>query len=213
MKFSPLSSLVAFSLALCAGLGQARADGGVQAQGEVRPNLPVVDANSPSGQFGLKSQLAISSEVGATIENTHIKGQSGSTTTITLRPAVDYFIIDNLSLGGFIGLDHSSSSGVAATRFAIGPRVGYNIPLASSFSVWPRAGLSFAHTSRSIDAIGPVPGQSISNDGLGLNLYIPVMFHAAKHFFFGVGPALDVDLTGDYKATTIAGRMTIGGWF
>jgi hypothetical protein len=45
-----------------------------------------------------------------------------------------------------------------------------------------------------------------------LNLFAPVMVHPAEHFFIGFGPALDTDLTGDVKATTIAGRLTIGGW-
>jgi hypothetical protein len=38
------------------------------------------------------------------------------------------------------------------------------------------------------------------------------MFHPAQHFFLGFGPAFDLDLSGDSKATTIAARLTIGGW-
>jgi hypothetical protein len=38
------------------------------------------------------------------------------------------------------------------------------------------------------------------------------MFHPVEHFFLGVGPAFDLDLTGDEKATTIAARLTLGGW-
>jgi hypothetical protein len=39
-----------------------------------------------------------------------------------------------------------------------------------------------------------------------------VMLHPATHFFIGFGPALDADISGDVKSTTIAGRLTIGGW-
>jgi hypothetical protein len=38
------------------------------------------------------------------------------------------------------------------------------------------------------------------------------MFHPAEHFFIGLGPAFDLDLTGDQKATTLAVRLTLGGW-
>jgi Zn-finger protein len=31
-------------------------------------------------------------------------------------------------------------------------------------------------------------------------------------FYLGIGPALDVDLSGDVKTTSSAGRLTIGGW-
>jgi hypothetical protein len=54
------------------------------------------------------------------------------------------------------------------------------------------------------------PGPDANN--LALNLFVPLMLHPAPHFFLGFGPALDVDLTGDTKSTTIAGRLTIGGW-
>ena len=35
----------------------------------------------------------------------------------------------------------------------------------------------------------------------------------ATQFFAGFGPALDTDLSGHNKETTIAARLTIGGWF
>jgi hypothetical protein len=38
------------------------------------------------------------------------------------------------------------------------------------------------------------------------------MFHPVEHFFIGLGPAFDLDLSGDNKATTIAARLTLGGW-
>jgi hypothetical protein len=39
------------------------------------------------------------------------------------------------------------------------------------------------------------------------------MFHPRTHFFVGFGPALDADVSGDVKTTTLAGRVTLGGWF
>jgi hypothetical protein len=38
------------------------------------------------------------------------------------------------------------------------------------------------------------------------------MFHPAPHFFVGLGPFLDADLSGDSRATTWGAKLTIGGW-
>jgi hypothetical protein len=170
--------------------------------------------------FSLAGHLAISSDAGLEIANTSISGQDGSTTSIQLRPAVDYFVIDNLSVGGFLGLDYVNQAGDSGhtTTFSIGPRFGYNIPFAEILSVWPKIGLSYAHTSigqQTVEIVNGVPvatDTSASANHLALNLFVPVMIHPVEHFFLGFGPAFDLDLTGDNKATTIAGRLTIGGW-
>jgi hypothetical protein len=180
-----------------------------------------VPTDSPAGRFGLKHELTLASDAGFSVANTSVSGHSGSTTTFTMSPAVDFFIIDDLSLGGTFEVDYSHlPDGSHSTTFSIGPRAGYNFSLSEKFSIWPKVGLAYATTSFS-------PGDSTinggggtvttistttSNSGLRLNLYVPFMFHPVAHFFLGLGPALDVDLTGDAKATTIAGRLTIGGW-
>jgi hypothetical protein len=181
------------------------------------PALPDVATNSPSGRFGGKSQIAVSSDAGFSIGSTSISGVDGSTTSIVLRPAVDYFIADYISLGGFLGLDYTSTAGGSSTTFSIGPRVGYNIPLSERFSLWPKVGFAFASTSQKQDDTRLPTGQTIeaddeTNTSLQLNLFAPFMFHPVAHFFVGVGPAFDLDLTGDNKATTIAARLTLGGW-
>jgi hypothetical protein len=179
--------------------------------------LPEVRADSPSGVFGLEGQLAISSDAGLSISNTSVDGIDGSSTTVLMRPAVDYFVIDNLSIGGFLGVEHSSAPGGKSTAFSVGPRVGYNIPLSERLSVWPKLGFSFASTSQEADEVTLPGGTTVDGDeetstSVQLNLFAPVMFHPVQHFFIGFGPALDVDLSGDSKATTIAARLTLGGW-
>ena len=180
------------------------------------PALPEVRANSPSGMFGGKKQLAISSDAGLSISNTSIADVDGSTTTLILRPAVDYFVIDYLSIGGFLGVQYDSTSGGSTTAVSIGPRVGYNIPLSERFSIWPKVGFSFASTSQETDDVTEngvtIEGESETSTSLQLNLFAPFMFHPVQHFFIGFGPAFDLDLTGDSKATTIAARLTLGGW-
>jgi hypothetical protein len=180
------------------------------------PAAPDVARSSPSGKFGGKGQIAVLSDTGFSIGNTSISGADGSTTALVLRPAVDYFIADYISLGGFLGLAYTSTGGGSDTTFSIGPRVGYNIPLSERFSFWPKVGFSFASTSQKQDDTELANGQTASNDtsntSIQLNLFAPFMFHAVEHFFVGLGPAFDLDLSGDNKATTIAARLTLGGW-
>ena len=175
-------------------------------------------ANSPVDQFGARHTLAISSDAAISIQNTSLSGVDGSTTSITLAPAVDYFVIQNLSVGGTIAFNYTAPPGDGhSTSFGIGPRVGYNIGISDLISIWPKAGLSISHTSVSttVPASGSTPAVSgsASNTALALNLFVPVMFHPAPHFFAGFGPFLDTDLSGDNKATTFGGKLTIGGWF
>lgn len=182
-----------------------------------RTALPAVRADSPSGIFGDRGQLAISSDAGFSLSNTNLSGSESSTTTLILRPAVDYFVIDSLSIGGFLGLEYTAPPGGSSTALSVGPRVGYNLRMSERFSVWPKVGLSFASTTEKVDAMTLPDGTRVdesdtTSTSLQLNLFVPVMFHPAEHFFLGLGPALDLDMTGDNKATTIAVRLTLGGW-
>lgn len=170
---------------------------------------------SPVSVFGNKGQIAISSEAGATFERTTVSGRDGSATTFVLRPGVDYFLIKQLSLGVFAGINYGSEYGLSTTTFAVGPRVGYDIAFSDYFSIWPRAGISYNSTKIKTDEeeVGgvTVPSAESSNNAVAINLFAPILFHTHR-FFAGVGPALDTDLSGDAKATTFAVRVTLGGW-
>jgi hypothetical protein len=54
--------------------------------------------------------------------------------------------------------------------------------------------------------------RSLANNGIALNIFVPVMMHPATHFFVGFGPFLDSDLSGDNRVTSYGLRLTIGGW-
>lgn len=82
-------------------------------------------------------------------------------------------------------------------------------------TLWPKLGFSYSNTDVSTD-LAAGPNTTISSGASGshvaLNVFVPVMFHPVPHFFLGFGPALDTDLSGDARTTTVAGRLTIGGW-
>ena len=102
--------------------------------------------------------------------------------------------------------------------------MGYDIRMTSRFSVWARVGASFATTNQSVDAqtltetVGgttvttQIPGSTTNTHNMAVNVFFPILFHPVDHFFIGFGPALDADVTGGVKATTLAARLTIGGW-
>lgn len=170
--------------------------------------LAVVATTSPAHaqaeRFGAQGDLAISSDVGLSVQH---QFEGRSSTTLVLNPAADYFVIDHLSIGGYVNLSHTGGSGASVTNFGIGPRVGYDINLSSQFSFWPKAGVAFNHTSTSA---GPL---DTSNSAFAINLFAPFLFHPVEHFFLGFGPNFDIDLTGDAKQTVLGARLVIGGHF
>jgi len=187
----------------------------VEVRGPADTAVPVPRA--PAVHFGAKGQKAISSDVGLSLSHTSVSGISGSSTVMVLRPALDVFVLDSLSVGGFVGVEYASAPGGSSTSISIGPRLGYNALLSDRLSIWPKAGFAIARTSQT-DEGATLPSDIIVADddethtNVQLNLFVPLMFHPVEHFFLGLGPALDQDLTGDAKATVVAVRLTIGGW-
>jgi hypothetical protein len=174
---------------------------------------------TPATHFGEKGQKAISSDVGLSLSNTSVSGISGSSTVLVLRPALDIFFADSWSVGGFVGVEYASAPGGSSQSISVGPRVGYNALLSDRLSIWPKVGFAIARTSQTDEGAalpgggGVVVGENTEdNTSVQLNLFVPIMFHPVEHFFLGLGPALDQDLTGDPKATVVAVRLTIGGW-
>jgi hypothetical protein len=165
--------------------------------------------NQQDNGFGRASVLAFSSDSALTIQHS-----SQDVTTIQLAPSADYFIIDNLSLGGFISFDYSKSGAGDGSRIGVGPRVGYNIKLSDMLSIWPKAGFAFAHSSATVSAQagGVEVSETRSGNALAMNLFAPLMVHPAPHFFGGFGPFLDVDLSGDDRVTMFGAKLTLGGW-
>ena len=185
------------------------------ATGEAPPSVTSKTMeNGPSEVFGAPKQIAVSSDAALVVSSASTSGVTGSTTTVQLHPALDYFVVQNISVGGFLGVDYSKTGDSHATRFGLGPRVGYNIGVSDLVSVWPKIGFSYSSTSTSTTISTPVGPQtgSVAASSLALNLYVPIMFHPAKHFFGGFGPFLDTDLSGDVKQTVFGAKLTVGGW-
>ncbi|HEY6464046.1 MAG TPA: hypothetical protein VIY73_27945, partial [Polyangiaceae bacterium] len=145
-------------------------------------------------------------------------------------PALDYFVIPNLSIGGFVLFTHSqenpgSTTGTPApgsssvNAYGIGARVGYDIAITDGFSWWPKLGLLYQGTSTS-PAGG---GNGLSTSAFDIQIFAPFLLHPVKHFFFGIGPFVQTDLTSSYsfagtsvpnppKTTEYGLMFDLGGW-
>jgi hypothetical protein len=164
-------------------------------------NLAETAAGGPA--LGARGQVAISSDFDFSFLHSKNNGND-----IILRPALDYFIAPQLSLGGEVLFRYRDNHrGDVETDVGLGARVGYNIPLAPMFSLFPRAGFRYTHVS-------------VKNDGsanyLTFALVAPFLFHPVPHFFIGLGPMLEVDLAGGdsrSRDVQIGLATSIGGYF
>jgi hypothetical protein len=139
-----------------------------------------------------------------------------------VQPSVDYFIAPNVSVGAELGIDHLTVSyspsapgygyGLAITNNSTGEtaisvqaRVGYNIPLTETVSLWPRLGLGYTYTSTSFPYAPDVTGHIIP-----LSLSVPFLWHPGAHFFLGGGPALVTQLANESAGSNVAKATDYG---
>jgi hypothetical protein len=174
-----LLAFAAISVWLAADAPAAHAFGGSAQNLQQKGNFVVTN----NAGFGFTQQLT-----------------SPTDTTFTLRPALDYFVIDHLSLGGAVEFDvvapqHDRSR----TNFSIVPDVGYALGLTDTWSFWLIGSLPLSF---------PNPG----NASVAVDVFAAFLVHPADHFFFGIGPTFTQVITAN-PSTTIGGRFIIGGFF
>ena len=87
------------------------------------------------------------------------------------------------------------------------PRIGYDIPIGSAFSIWPRGGFGFARTGISRETGA---GTIESSEKFWL-LYADVMFnwHPSDKFFLGIGPGFSHSLARTTTSETPTGDVTV----
>jgi hypothetical protein len=174
--------------------------------------VPSPAQEAPGREFGHKGQLAMQADLQLSFEGRSVDN-GGSSTTLVVQPAADYFVIDHLSVGGLVGLDITSDSpqqgpGTTVTTFSVGPRVGYDIPLTDAISFWPDVFLAYSNSTFSNN------GRSNSSAAVTIGAFAPFLFHPVTYFFLGLGPNVSTDLSRDNggKVTSYGIMSTIGGW-
>lgn len=165
----------------------------------VKASAQEVGKTINNGPFGSMGQLVISDDLWGSIGYTSVSGP-GDEFFINLNPAADYFLKENLSLGGFVTLQTGFRDGPDPLTVGLGVRGGYNIPMSGQVSLWPRLGLAVLHNS---DA---------DYTFLEVSITAPFLVHVAPHFFIGGGPGLITDI-GDDTSATLQVSTLIGGYF
>jgi hypothetical protein len=166
-------------------------------------------------RFGDRGELAISGGSSLTFARTEVSGSSSSpSTSFLFSPGIDWFPTVGLSLGVRVGYAHQSDARLPdSNSFSVGPRVGYDVPLADHWSLWPQV---YASTGAAWESDGS-RAQSWGAGG-----YVPVLYHPAPHFFLGLGPSgatVYIPAVGNGQQVTPALTLTtygllatVGGW-
>jgi len=184
-------------------------------EGAPPPMAPAVIGLGAVGQIVFSDDLSVM----AMRYSQSFMGQSASQTVILLQPAIDVFVSPNFSIGGQVRIGVASNDSADATTIGLVPRVGYNIPIGPTASIWPRAELGYVHSSSSSSG----GGYSTSSYTVSFIAFVPVLFQPATHFFIGGGPYLSTDLiskfesggasTDSAKTTQFGLLSTVGGYF
>lgn len=167
-----------------------------------------------SSGFAEERQWAFSTDAALAVER-RTQVDTSATTTVSIYPAADYFVVKNLSLGGGIGIGYVRTGDFRALIFKTGPRIGYNFELGKLVSLWPKLGVLYSHTQSRGDfdiSSGGDDTLGVRNNGAAITMFAPCMLLPTSHFFAGFGPFLDTDLSGKNRSTTWGFRLTMGGW-
>lgn len=179
-------------------------------------------------RFGAQHQLVLDQRFN--LGGSHSRIDNGpiafSVTGITLAPGASYFVLPQLSVGLHAVISHrrldEDEPDIYAegtqTRVGVAPSIGYAVPLAEHFDLWPQAAVQY---NKSWYSGTPVFAALGERDGkwLEASLSAPVLWSPAEHFFVGLGPKLDWisgPLDGgafENDTFTVGATSTIGGYF
>jgi hypothetical protein len=179
----------------------------------------------PRQRFGDQNQLVISNDTSFELSGSSSSNGGPSTFTLNIEPAIDYFVIQNLSVGGLVQFDHTNSSDAAAgssNSWGVGARVGYNLAIGDALSFWPKLGFLYRGESFSSTQPGS-PQASTSGGAFDLVVFAPLLLHPINHFFPGIGPFVQTDLAASQskggssvsdpsKQTSYGLMFDLGGW-
>lgn len=110
----------------------------------------------------------------------------------TARMGIDYMMIDNVTVGGSLGVAHSSTKAEdgatnSSTNLLVAPRVGYLFGGSGVLSFWARVGPSFWRVAGSGD---------VSAWGLAVNFEPTLIVSPYPHLGIYLGGAVDAGIAG-----------------
>jgi hypothetical protein len=183
--------------------------------------------------FGDQGEVVVTNSLVASINSLHYAGTDSSSLNVGFGGAVDWFMFHEVSLGVACNLSYAGASGIDGTtgrqtvyttgKTTVAPRLGLNLPIGRSISVYPVLELGFGSVNYDETESG------LENKGtstlVALSLFAPVLVHPAPHVFVGFGPSVYTELSDSVsfpnvpQAPSIQNRevaysagLVIGGW-
>jgi hypothetical protein len=184
-------------------------------------------ASAPA--FGENGEVVITAGTGLFASTTAFSGSDAVLRSAGLNASLDLFADFGFSIGWDFELNYGLRRGYLADGSLVqtetglisgGPRVGYNLPLGALFSFYPKltVGLHWATQDRSFVSGPPVSitasatgAPDVSRTGPWIQASLPLLLHAAPHFFLGFGPYLYHDFARLPDATHLGGERTMVG--
>jgi hypothetical protein len=160
---------------------------------------PAPFAASPSAGFAAIGQWVLTMKTTDDGGYAFFRKASGGDWELNLHPSLDYFIINNVSLGATVGYSYSPA-GTGITVFSLGARAGLNMTINDNLGFWPSAGVGFKVDSRDYN----------TNTTSFFGVFAPFLYHLVPHLFVGLGPSFSMQLDGDSKVFGI--DFVLGGW-
>lgn len=167
--------------------------------------------NSFSGATGQQLLTSGNTITGAVSSETTIRSWS-----IWLAPSIDYFLVENLSIGGLFAVDTTfgnaevkttTQTGAASTvstnefdlpsvtSFTLMPRVGYFLRVYSDrVSLWPRVGFGYFSGSNSTVTGAYTTTQNVQ--ALLVQLDLGLIYQVTDNVFFRIAPAVTFSTNG-----------------
>lgn len=201
-----------------------------------RVDLAAGDARrpSPGPRFGDAGTVAFATSLGGPLRWQRTDGGGASLASAELALGVDWFVRRGLAIGLFGAGGVHDRTELANTpgrtneilqHVRGGPRFAVDLRPSARFSFYPSLSLGVGvvdatttvRSDRSGD--GPVDVHGDDTDGvLGARLDLPVLFHATRHAFVGVGPfgAVETGLARwesvVRRTASVGGSLLVGGW-
>lgn len=115
------------------------------------------------------------------------------------RGAVDYFVIDNLSVGGSLGFytwsasvddDNGDDDAGDGNGFLLAPRVGYMIGINDMLGFWPRGGLTYVR-----DEVDDFQ----TDTAIALSLEAPLVISIGRELALSIALTVDLGVGGEIE--------------
>lgn len=160
---------------------------------------PAPFATSPSAGFAAVGQWVLTMKTTDDEGYVFFHKASGGDWSLSVHPALDYFIVNSVSLGATVGFTYLSAD-TGTTVFDLGGRAGFNLNINDNLGFWPTAGVAL-RVSRNRD----------TNTSTTFGIFAPFLYHLVPHLFVGLGPSFAAALSGG-DGKTYGLDFVLGGW-